>query len=448
MLKDPVIGKVIREIVPSDKMICLDDTFNYMPDLSKMSDGSIGGSASGSHAEGWRYTFLRVSPDGEVDILHACEDITHNKTTNTTNPLTYILHTNRDLNSAPPVTLKEWLDSVTGTVVKEIDNLIVTDGKKNLKISPEELAARSVAGSTSLDKQTTVINKLSDLSCDFKKSIKYGVYDNAIPESVTNLIQNEICVAIEDTYKKMVTSGDKATENLCKVADDMALDKGGYDEAVNWINRVTEQGDPLRNLVNNCAPNRRDDYNKRTVSDMNFNIYSAGTIKHWFRECPAVLIEIALSSGRSRGYYLHGLGSCDSVSTFKSFYKPNHGNELIKDYEYDGALPANFVKGGKEQPFYSEHVADTKPPPDPESRSQQQSVAPQQSTSSNSNVPSGSFGKRYADSAANLFEKSGNPACQTLAYTIRSLGSSGNPDYIIQKQVDSIIDHAPDACAY
>lgn len=42
LLSDPVIGKVMKSIIPAEQMKCLDDTFNYMPDISKFPDGSIG----------------------------------------------------------------------------------------------------------------------------------------------------------------------------------------------------------------------------------------------------------------------------------------------------------------------------------------------------------------------------------------------------------------------
>jgi hypothetical protein len=449
LLSDPVIGEVFRQLVPREQMGCLKDNFDSMWDLDKNLDGSIGITLNGSHAEGWHYATMLLTPEGEINLIISCVKAAYDKNRKPYDQpkSDYLYFTNRDLNKTVPKVIQIWLST---EAANEVGEITMTNGHKKMKISPEELTNRTSANvAKSLSDQSSRPSKLTDISCKFQNSlIKYGFYDNPIPESVKDLKESNVCDAIEETYKKMVISGDESAENMCKVADGVASDKGGYDEAVNWINRITVQGDPLRNLVNNCAPNRRDDFKKRAVRDMHFNIYSAGTIKHWFRECPAVLIETAMTSGKSRGYYLHGLGSCDSVSTFKSFYKPNHGNELIKNYEYDGALPANFVKGGKEQPFYSEH--DTKSPPEPDLSSQQQSTisAPQQSTSRNLNTPSGSFGKRYADSAASLFERSRIPGCQTLAYTVRSLGNSGNPDYIIQKQVDSIIDSAPDACAY
>ncbi|MFZ2169146.1 MAG: hypothetical protein WAW61_05855 [Methylococcaceae bacterium] len=54
--------------------------------------------------------------------------------------------------------------------------------------------------------------------------------------------------------------------------------------------------------------------------------------------------------------------------------------------------------------------------------------------------------ERYANSLASQLESSSHPACQAIASSIRSFGSSGAPDYVRQRQVDAIFDKAPGIC--
>ncbi len=54
--------------------------------------------------------------------------------------------------------------------------------------------------------------------------------------------------------------------------------------------------------------------------------------------------------------------------------------------------------------------------------------------------------EKYADSLATQLENSSIPACQAFASSIRSLGGSGAPDYIRQRQVDTIFDKVPSMC--
>lgn len=52
----------------------------------------------------------------------------------------------------------------------------------------------------------------------------------------------------------------------------------------------------------------------------------------------------------------------------------------------------------------------------------------------------------YANNIASQLEKSSYPGCSVLAANIRSFGNSSMPDYIRQRQVDALLDKAPDIC--
>jgi hypothetical protein len=53
---------------------------------------------------------------------------------------------------------------------------------------------------------------------------------------------------------------------------------------------------------------------------------------------------------------------------------------------------------------------------------------------------------RYAEGIAMELERASHPACRAIASNIRTFGNSGAPDYVRQRQIDSMIDKAPSIC--
>lgn len=72
LVKDEVIGKVIRSLVPPSQFKCMDDLFNYLPDLELMPDGSVEASTTGASFERMTKAFISASPDGVVHIGLEC----------------------------------------------------------------------------------------------------------------------------------------------------------------------------------------------------------------------------------------------------------------------------------------------------------------------------------------------------------------------------------------
>jgi len=439
LLEDPVIGKAIRKIVPSDMMSCLNETFDYMPDLYKMNDGSIGQRQEGSHVDNWRYSFLRVSLDGDIDILHTCE--------NPDNTSTYIMHTNRGLDAPPPTELKEYLDGLNSTLGKPIQQIIMTDGQNNLKIASATLASRTKSESKSLDNQKTIATAFSEIVCDLE-GIKTGYYDRSFPASLKNLDTDSVCNAIDAVHKKLEKTSAETLDSICEPVDEYAKEKGGHNETYNWLSGFESdpQSQKMMKMLKLCDPNNRKNSSKELVADVQLNMYSAGMIKEGLfikSKCPAILIEMASESGKNRGYVLQGLNGCENLSTYNNS-KPYPGNEIISKYSYDGEIPNDFVKNGEIKPFYRKNQSETSFKETEESKSEPSS----QTKEITSSAPTGGIGQRYANAAADQLERASHPACQAQAAVLRSLANSGNPDFVITAQVDAIIGHLPDICAY
>ena len=136
-LKDVEIGKVLRSIVPQTQFKCLDDAFNYMPDLSLETDGSLQSQLSGSHADQWTRSFISATPNGELNVILQCNSDESN----------YQFFTNTDLNTPTPKSILNWfygLPSGVTTVTK-------SDGKSSVdiplaKILEKELEIAPKAG--------------------------------------------------------------------------------------------------------------------------------------------------------------------------------------------------------------------------------------------------------------------------------------------------------------
>ncbi len=60
----------------------------------------------------------------------------------------------------------------------------------------------------------------------------------------------------------------------------------------------------------------------------------------------------------------------------------------------------------------------------------------------------GDFVSRYGDNIATQMESSYHPSCTYLAESIRTIANSSSPEYIRQRQIDTMIDKAPEACFY
>lgn len=424
LLSDPVIGKVMKSIIPAEQMKCLDDTFNYMPDISKFPDGSIGAEQSGSHADSWRYSYMRLTKDGDIDLIQTCSDDTEHLKP-------YMFYTNRDIKEPVPESIKEWLAS---NAEREIGDIIITDGKNKITISPDDLLHRNkVNGATSLSEQKTLIKSFAETSCN-NPPLKYGYYNDGFSKTITTLDNTQVCEAIEKARKNLLSSIDKGSNNYCEIADDIAKEKGGYDAAREWINTIelNQNEMVLRTLVNACHPSNREKFVANLAAETKINLYSAGTIHSTFRTCPAVMFEISSKEGGNKLYYLQGLDSCNQISTMPIATKEHGGDDIFNDYKYDGLMPTYFIFNGKTKAFYGNTIGT------PQSN---QTTQTQQTSNHQS-------GRRYALAVADQLSSNQIQACQLLGSTIRSLANSGNPDYIIERQVDSVLNHAPSVCLY
>jgi hypothetical protein len=96
------------------------------------------------------------------------------------------------------------------------------------------------------------------------------------------------------------------------------------------------------------------------------------------------------------------------------------------------------TNGNTKVPAKAAETPPIKEPPPPMPQSQQRPPATQ---------PSGKDTvARYADNLAAGLDRASHPACRSLASNIRSLGNSGAPDHVRQRQVDAIIERAPSIC--
>lgn len=114
--KDDAIGKVLRNIVPQAQFQCLDEAFNYMPDLSLASDGSIQSSLSGSHADNWMEAFISVFPGGEVNVVLQCEP-------GKDSGKEYLFFTNNSIDAPTPKPILDWFYSLPSgnSIVRKSD---------------------------------------------------------------------------------------------------------------------------------------------------------------------------------------------------------------------------------------------------------------------------------------------------------------------------------------
>ncbi len=125
LVKDDVVGKEIRAIVPQSLFKCMDDVFNYMRDLELSSDGSAAASGSGSHADQFVESFISVSPSGTVNIVLNCEP-------QGTPKGRYQFFTNEGVRALTPKAVLDWMY----TVSRDGDTIVKSDGKEQIEISP------------------------------------------------------------------------------------------------------------------------------------------------------------------------------------------------------------------------------------------------------------------------------------------------------------------------
>lgn len=76
LLADPQIGHVIAGLVPEPLNTCMDDVFNYAPDIERLDNGTIRTSANGSRVDSQRVGYVSVEPSGRIDVILWCD---HNR---------------------------------------------------------------------------------------------------------------------------------------------------------------------------------------------------------------------------------------------------------------------------------------------------------------------------------------------------------------------------------
>lgn len=153
------------------------------------------------------------------------------------------------------------------------------------------------------------------------------------------------------------------------------------------------------------------------------------------------------------------IGNCDDrfEVTYKSdeeasftFMVPD--SKKVESWDYkNGSF--THVKPHKPKTNVASDKSEVKDSPKTTS-SESQSVAkadppaPKPKRRQSSSGMSGDVVSRYAEGLARRFEQASHPACGSLAMTIRSFGNSNLPDYIRKRQVDAVVDHAPEVCFY
>lgn len=138
LLKDPEIGKVIRSVVPQSQFKCLGEAMEWMPDLDLASDGSIGVTQTGSHAEGFRQSFLSITPKGSFDLVLLCQHLGVGIPKGKYQYFT----TSSDLTAPMPKSVQEWLYQVGDSS----DILIISNGKEVREVPFDTFVAELSAG--------------------------------------------------------------------------------------------------------------------------------------------------------------------------------------------------------------------------------------------------------------------------------------------------------------
>ena len=129
LLADPEVGPVIRKLVPQNRSKCLDDAFNYMPDLTVDGDKFVHAQLDGSHASNFMEAYISAAPSGEVYVLLRCESMTTSKGT-------HLLFTNADPKSPMPDAIKQLVVDNGG----QNDVIIAAHGQTTTKIAIVDFA--------------------------------------------------------------------------------------------------------------------------------------------------------------------------------------------------------------------------------------------------------------------------------------------------------------------
>lgn len=135
LLNDPVIGSEFKKLVPAEQRVCLDDLFNYMPDLEIKQDGSLEAIMYGSGSENHIVAYLDLTPQGNLDLVMTCAE-------GSLSAKPYIYFTNRELKN-PTIKLKDWLEAIQ----YEIASLTITNGKQSLQATVATFINRSKSDS-------------------------------------------------------------------------------------------------------------------------------------------------------------------------------------------------------------------------------------------------------------------------------------------------------------
>lgn len=127
LMKDEIIGKEIRAIVPRTAFACMDNVFNYMRDLELGKDGALSATMNGSHADNFMEASVTVKPSGALTIVLQCVT----EAEQTSSPKKYQIFTNGDIRSVDPATISGIYDANPSDIV------LITNGKEKIE-SPFE----------------------------------------------------------------------------------------------------------------------------------------------------------------------------------------------------------------------------------------------------------------------------------------------------------------------
>lgn len=145
LLADEKIGSLIRSLVPRSEFKCLTDAMEWMPDISANTNGSIGESQTGSHADNFRKTYLSITPSGRVDLVLVCETDASGAAEHK-----YQYYSNSDIKLPAYKGVVEWLYGVGD----DHDRVVRSDGKHVVELSFQQFV-ESLSVNAASERPTT-----------------------------------------------------------------------------------------------------------------------------------------------------------------------------------------------------------------------------------------------------------------------------------------------------
>lgn len=447
LLEDADIGGLLRQMIPAEKMACVLEIFNYMPDLSVSEEGRISGELLGSRADAFKEAALSVLPSGEMDLIVNCDF--ENK-----GGQPFYYYTNRPNSSGNSADIINWVEAwlsptlgrPTITIAKIAEGVQTDYDYKQFLASDSQgvLASQSSPSSAGIRSYRCISKKYNMREVNFSTL--------AVDYPKDELQEAQACEAIEKILSNQLNSAEDAMENLCTRAEKDAEQHGGLRNAI----KTLESGDGrtrfpgIYNTFKMCSDRKmQEEAIASQFNAVSIRPFSVGSFKKTglfgSTSCTGILVE--LNTGNSNIYYLAGTGKCSDfksdeyqaeTSGGKNVEMVGHGNFIRDNLEYTGIIPEYFIRRGSQYKFVTPRSEAR--PANTNNNDAQNTRFNQRSTPTPNSQPSETFGKRYANQAASIVERGNHPVCRQLAHTIRSFGSSGQPDYVIQRQVDSVID--------